>query len=197
MGIKDFAAGHLIEEFEIPPARIDLFFDVFSRIGVKWENPCEEDDLKNIEHGVYKRFWQYVNNIQGDQPQELFLLKSLRTIGVNSPIDLGGTLPTQIGALTDLEVLLFLQADIRGPLPSEIRFLTNLQDLAMTLTQLTGSLPSEIGQLSRLLLLSVNSNVSESRNYWASNLIATLPQNRFYFLISVQIPLGYHGYNTN
>mmetsp|Transcript_8770 Transcript_8770/g.20999 ORF Transcript_8770/g.20999 Transcript_8770/m.20999 type:complete len:377 (+) Transcript_8770:141-1271(+) len=66
--------------------------------------------------------------------------------------DLGGTLPTVVGLLVNLEQLEIRNSygPLRGPIPSEIGDLRSLTSLRLWQTQLSGKLPPTIGKLSRL-----------------------------------------------
>ena len=83
-----------------------------------------------------------------------------RVIGLFlSQNQLNGTIPSQLGNLTRLELLLlFANQDLSGPIPSELGNLTNLRDLQLELNQLSGPIPSELGNLSNLARLSLLGN---------------------------------------
>jgi Leucine-rich repeat (LRR) protein len=67
--------------------------------------------------------------ISGPFPQELFVLKSsLRGIFISFN-SFSGTLPTQIGNLSNLENFYAFDNELSGSIPSEIGVLTNLQNL--------------------------------------------------------------------
>ena len=72
--------------------------------------------------------------------------------------DLTGSIPTEIGNLTNLTNLGLYGNDLTGSIPSEIGNLTYLISLYLSSNQLTGSIPSEIGNLTNLTDLFLSSN---------------------------------------
>ena len=64
--------------------------------------------------------------------------------------DLNGTLPSELGTLTNLQYLLLSRNQLTGEIPTELGSLTNLQDLRLFYNQLTGEIPTELGTLSNL-----------------------------------------------
>ena len=63
---------------------------------------------------------------------------------------LNGTIPTEIGQLTQLVSIFLSNNNLSGTIPSEIGKLTNLIELGLNNNQLDGIIPSEIGQLVNL-----------------------------------------------
>ena len=71
---------------------------------------------------------------------------------------LRGTLPSELGSLSNLESLSLLDNGLRGTLPSELGSLSNLQHLILSKNSLRGTLPSELGDLSNLQWLWLEEN---------------------------------------
>ncbi|CAB9514581.1 receptor-like protein kinase [Seminavis robusta] len=116
--------------------------------------PCR--NMSNLETG-----WQYEhlalaqNGVSGFIPPELFLLTSLRRIGLLLNLKLTGNLVgEQISKLTSLEILEVSNTNFQGSIPTEIGILTNLVDLSLAVEQLTGVIPTEIGRLTNLKYIS-------------------------------------------
>ena len=72
--------------------------------------------------------------------------------------DLSGSLPPEIGNLTELRGLSLLSNDLSGSLPPEIGDLTELRELWLQFNDLSGSIPPELGNLSSLVQLGLSNN---------------------------------------
>ena len=71
---------------------------------------------------------------------------------------LTGSIPPEIGNLTNLINLMLYNNQLTGSIPSEIGNLTNLITLRLGINQLTGEIPPEIGNLTNLTYLSLLDN---------------------------------------
>ena len=71
---------------------------------------------------------------------------------------LTGSIPPEIGNLTNLTHLTIIETQLTGEIPSEIGNLTNLTELYLYNNQLTGEIPSEIGNLTNLTHLGLRYN---------------------------------------
>jgi hypothetical protein len=99
---------------------------------------------------------------------------------------LTGSIPTELGNLTNLEELWLSYNQLTGSIPSELGNLGNLTLLNLNSNQLTGSIPTELGNL-RYLWLNNNQltgsiptelgNLSNLRYLWLNNnqLTGTIP----------------------
>jgi Leucine-rich repeat (LRR) protein len=72
--------------------------------------------------------------------------------------DIGGTLPTQFLALTNLERLSASYNNIVGRIPGSISSLKALSELTLFHNRFTGALPASIGTLSNLRILALSEN---------------------------------------
>ncbi|THG05590.1 hypothetical protein TEA_011699 [Camellia sinensis var. sinensis] len=79
----------------------------------------------------------------------------LISLSLNS---LSGTIPTEIGQLTNLRFLYVFGNQIGGSIPQEIGLLNSLNELALSNNNLTGSIPSSIGNLGNLTFLYLYNN---------------------------------------
>ncbi|KAK2394474.1 leucine-rich repeat receptor protein kinase HPCA1 [Trifolium repens] len=74
-------------------------------------------------------------------------------------MDLFGQLPSDIGSLSELQILdLSYNKNLTGPLPAEIGKLKKLTNLQLINCGFFGPIPDTIGNLPRLVFLSLNSN---------------------------------------
>ena len=89
-------------------------------------------------------------------------------------VGLTGTIPPEIGCLTNLTSLRIGSNQLTGEIPPEIGNLTNLQRLQLHNNQLTGSIPPELGNLTNLGL---GLGVGEygGLNLWANQLTGEIP----------------------
>ena len=71
---------------------------------------------------------------------------------------LSGDIPSQLGNLTNLEVLWLLRNALTGPIPAELGNLANLYRLDLSSNALTGPIPAELGNLANLWDLDLSSN---------------------------------------
>ena len=71
---------------------------------------------------------------------------------------LTGSIPPEIGNLTNLGYLWLSDNQLTGSIPTEIGNLTNLERLYLYSNQLTGSIPPEIGNLTNLTYLYLHFN---------------------------------------
>ena len=93
--------------------------------------------------------WQGV--IVGGQPA--------RVLGLNlTTAGLSGSLPGELGDLSELRLLHFYGNDLAGPIPPEIGRLSSLDTLDLGDNQLTGPIPSELGELTSLTSLDLSFN---------------------------------------
>jgi Leucine-rich repeat (LRR) protein len=91
----------------------------------------------------------------------LLSMTNLESFSASTNVFFIGTIPSSIGALTNLAIFSISFTSIDGVIPSEMALLTKLTILDMTNTQLSGSLPNELSKLTNLELLSlVNSKFS-------------------------------------
>ena len=90
--------------------------------------------------------------LSGSIPPEIGCLTNLTYLSL-SYNQLSGEIPSSIGDLTNLYSLRLRDNQLIGEIPSEIGQLTNLTSLSLSYNQLTGEIPSEIGNLTNLTYL--------------------------------------------
>ena len=71
---------------------------------------------------------------------------------------LTGTIPPELGRLSQLQELHLFNNELTGPIPPELGQLTRLQELPLYNNQLAGEIPPELGQLTRLQYLTLYNN---------------------------------------
>ncbi len=69
-----------------------------------------------------------------------------------------GTIPTEIGLMTELVSVSMTNATLSGSLPTELGNLVNLRRLWLYNNKLTGSIPPVLNQLTKLEVLELHQN---------------------------------------
>ena len=92
--------------------------------------------------------WYGVVTDSGDRVVELDL----------SANRLSGSIPSELGELTELEILNLSDNGLSGPVPPELGKLTKLGALNLRSNQLSGEIPPELGNLNKLESLNLSSN---------------------------------------
>jgi len=132
------------------------------------DNICDDVDACIVQDGVSVELWGecydietttslFLNHIPltGSIPPEIGNLTNLTYLDLSGN-HLTGEIPSEIGNLTNLETLYLHYQGLTGSIPPEIGNLTNLTDLNICFTQLTGAIPSEIGNLTNLTNLDLS-----------------------------------------
>ncbi|MDE0462091.1 MAG: leucine-rich repeat domain-containing protein, partial [Caldilineaceae bacterium] len=82
-----------------------------------------------------------------------------RVIGLDLRFNgLSGSIPSQLGNLTNLTRLVLSVNRLRGPIPAALGNLTNLTELGLSNNRLSGDIPPELGQLTNLTRLALSIN---------------------------------------
>ena len=82
-----------------------------------------------------------------------------RVIELNlSENELNGTISSELGHLTHLEVLYLSENQLSGTIPSALGVLSNLIELSLWSNELTGPIPPELGRLANLEMLHLGKN---------------------------------------
>lgn len=97
------------------------------------------------------------NNLVGTIPMDLGNLTNLMNLYLTKN-QLSGSIPPEIGNLTNLLHLYFFDNQLSGSIPSELGNLSNLEILHLSNNQLSGAIPATVGSLSNLITLFLSSN---------------------------------------
>ena len=89
------------------------------------------------------------HGLQGSVPAELGNLSNLERLSLNNNA-LTGPIPAELGNLSNLEWLSLYNNALTGPIPAELGNLSNLEWLYLNNNGLTGPIPAELGNLSNL-----------------------------------------------
>ena len=97
------------------------------------------------------------NNLQGTLPAQLGNLSNLTLLALHSN-QLSGPIPAQLGNLSNLKVLVLARNQLSGPIPSQLGNLSNLTHLILHINQLSGPIPAQLGNLSNLEWVRLSGN---------------------------------------
>ena len=116
------------------------------------------------------------NNLNGTLPYQLGNLTNLTTLYIyhhdGPPVgSVTGSIPASLGNLTGLTILRLDGNRLTGEIPPELGNLSNLQELVLSDNRFTGTIPSELGKLSKLTDLSLRAD----HNYGNTNLYGPIP----------------------
>ncbi len=104
------------------------------------------------------------NNLTGTIPGELGSLSNLVTLHLDDN-DMTGTIPPELGSLSNLSELDLADNNLTGTIPRELGSLSSLTWLDLGDNNLTGTIPRELGSLSNLTRLYL----------WDNELTGTIP----------------------
>mmetsp|Transcript_24147 Transcript_24147/g.51202 ORF Transcript_24147/g.51202 Transcript_24147/m.51202 type:complete len:299 (+) Transcript_24147:487-1383(+) len=102
------------------------------------------------------------NDLSGTLPNELSLLADLKTFQFRGEGSLYGSIPTQLGALTKVQLFAIEGTQITGKIPSEIGQMKLLDFLDVSNNFLTGHIPTEMGNLKSLQAFDIHQNTGIS-----------------------------------
>ena len=107
--------------------------------------------------GRVKDLHLFDNQLNGSIPSSLGSLANLELL-LLSDNQLSGSIPSSLGSLANLRGLYLDRNQLSGPIPSSLGSLANLEFLHLFGNQLSGSIPSSLGSLGNLRALSLSNN---------------------------------------
>ncbi|MEE9464024.1 MAG: Two component regulator three Y domain protein, partial [Candidatus Neomarinimicrobiota bacterium] len=111
-----------------------------------------------VTGGVVDTVKLHGNNLVGTIPPELGNMTNLTFLFLRGN-HLTGSIPAELGNLTNLTQLFFPANQLTGSIPAELGNLASLTLLSLANNQLSGSIPSELGNLANLRRLNLSSNL--------------------------------------
>ncbi|MBN1351134.1 hypothetical protein JXJ21_17065 [candidate division KSB1 bacterium] len=120
-------------------------------------NPIDTWYGVTVSGGRVTQLYLWYNNLVGTIPPEIGNLTNLTSLSLNDN-QLAGTISPEIGNLTNLTRLSLYDNQLGGTIPPEIGNLTNLTCLDLDKNQLGGTIPPQIGNLTNLNELRLGNN---------------------------------------
>ncbi len=99
------------------------------------------------------------NNLSGTLPTELGNLTNLTQLDISGNQTITGTIPTELFKLSNLIFIDLSDNELSGNIPTDLNNLNLLQTLDLSDNQLDGSIPTELGNLSSLEILYLDTNL--------------------------------------
>ena len=132
-----------------------------------------------------------VNDFSGSIPTQLGNLTNLQFVNLGNN-DFSGSIPTQLGNLTNVQTLQLHGNLLSGPLPPDLQFLGQLEVLWLFGNDFSGSIPTQLGNLTQLReLIAYDNDFSGSIPTQLGNLASleqlVLSQNDFSGSIPTQL----------
>ncbi len=125
-----------------------------------WNSSAALDDWYGVEtdaNGRVDSLALGTNLLSGSIPAELGDLTNLKYLALNNN-SLSGSIPAELGDLTNLRELYLRENNLTGSIPAALGDLTNLEWLSLYNNGLTGSIPAKLGDLTSLEVLYLQSN---------------------------------------
>lgn len=151
----------------IPPDECQVLQTLFdSTNGANWANTSGlwfETTLPANWYGVtvfdgrVQAIELLANDLNGTIPSDLGNLTELVRLNLYDN-QLSGAVPASLGLLTKLEFLDLGKNQLSGSVPAELGNLSLLDTFSLEFNQLTGALPSELGNMSALFQVYLNDN---------------------------------------
>ncbi len=148
--------------------------------------PCSWDGITCIAGQVY--LWLSDNQLSGSIPPELGNMTNLRHLRL-AHNQLSGSIPPELGNMTNPTQLWLSDNQLSGSIPPELGNMTNLLLLELGSNQLSGLIPPELSRLNKLHTLSLpNNQISGSIPPELGNMVNLVKLHLFNNQLSGSIP---------
>ena len=157
VAVPDQAAAGLIADCEALLVSRDTLVGAGTPLNWALETPIADWDGVTVFGGRVAQLKIQSSGLTGTIPAELGKLTNLAQLWLyrNS---LTGAIPVELGNLTNLTLLHLYSNSLTGAIPAELGKLTNLTQLWLYNNSLTGAIPVELGNLTNLTNLWLNDN---------------------------------------
>ena len=162
---KSYRGPEVIWEYQVqhPDGTITVEIALVPVVGPICAYAADEAALTALYHATDGTNWARVTNWLTDEPLSQWhgvtVNRNGRVTGLNlAQNGLRGTIPTELGNLSELQSLVMSGNDLTGAVPAEIGNLSRLEVIWLNQNNLTGTLPTELVNLSSLTALYIGQN---------------------------------------
>ena len=121
------------------------------------DTPITDWEGISVSHGRVTGLTANGKGLAGSIPSELGNLTDLTILNLSGN-KLGGAIPAELGDLTNLTIFYLHNNELSGPIPAELGNLRDLTRFYLHTNELTGSIPAELGDLTNLTILYLSNN---------------------------------------
>ena len=136
-----------------PPQNVNAKKEGLTKFhGAEYNNPCDNVDPAVVEKEVYVKLWIWSHKLDGTIPVEVgIFLTSLMSVSLGHNPNIQGTIPSQLGLLTNMELLDLAGTSVTGTIPVELgNVSSSLKSLHLTDTHVSGVLPELLANVTTL-----------------------------------------------
>ncbi len=128
-------------------------------VALNWDTATVMTDWEGVILGTFgvERLYLHFRGLDGSIPPELGALDNLDVLSLGRN-ELTGEIPPELGSMRSLERLYLHDNQLTGGIPPEIGRMRSLERLYLWSNQLTGEIPAELGSLSQLERLQLAGN---------------------------------------
>ena len=128
-------------------------------VALNWDTATVMTEWQGVVLGRFgvERLYLHNRGLDGSLPPELGALDDLEVLSLGRN-ELTGGIPSELGAMRDLERLYLQDNQLTGEIPVEIGSLRSLERLYLWRNQLSGAIPRQLGSLRWLERLNLGGN---------------------------------------
>ncbi len=121
------------------------------------ENGCVSCLDMHVEPDCFTTPYEEGNNLSGTLPAEIGNLSQLRSLSLSNN-NLEGEIPSEMGNLEQIEIIYLFKNNLSGPIPASLFQIESLVELELNYNNLTGSIPADFQSLVNLKQLLLDKN---------------------------------------
>ncbi|MCY3603570.1 MAG: Ig-like domain-containing protein [Chloroflexi bacterium] len=128
-------------------------------VALNWDTATVMTEWDGVFLGTFgvERLYLHNRGLDGSLPPELGALDDIEVLSLGRN-NLSGEIPPEMGSMTDLERLYLQDNQLTGEIPPEVGGMRSLERLYMWRNQLSGEIPPELGSITSLERLNLSGN---------------------------------------